>query len=683
MLFGRKLIGLGVAGVLVMLGTVPSAHADTSDDGLLAPERTGILDRLDELDRLGLLRPGEGSESDPADPDAGSGPSGPGADGDGPGTTAGLVPDPTEPTSPSDPSAPSDQHEKSGQPSPEASQSTQGAAASGTHPRAGRSRSGPVVRTVTLVTGDRVRLEYGAAPGPRVRVTPGKGRHDITFDVTRDDGSVTVVPSDARPLLEAGRVDPRLFDVTGLVRQNYHDGATDQLPLMVEAEPATLLGPLRTPADTGAGIRSWLGPLRLPSVGMVATEFSKRELEEFWGPLESVAVDAVKQVPGSVLDRVPAPVVESGASGGAVAAGDAERTHPERTGADFDVDSMDAPRTWRALAIQPSRIRKVWLDGQVRAMGRPAGAAVRAEAPTASPDENLRRIGAPAAWRHGLTGKGVRIAVLDSGVDARHPDLAGRIARTRDFVGGGAADEMGHGTHVASVLAGSGELSDGTYRGVAPDARLFVGRVLDERGAGAESEVIAGMEWAVRRGVDVVNVSLGNDKPSDGKDPMSRAANRLGDRALFVAAAGNGGPDYRTISTPGAAERALTVAAVHDDGETADFSSRGPRRGDSLAKPDIAAPGVNVVGARARGTEAGPVVAHRYVELTGTSMAVPYVSGAAAMLAQARPDWSARQLKQGLMAAARSRHDGREQGAGELDLERLVRQLGTAEQTGG
>ena len=682
MLFGRKLLGVGLAGALLAIGPLPTAQADTSAERSPDPPRAGLLDRLGSIDGLGLVdkggeqpaRPGDSVNAE--DNDGGAAPAS-GPDGLLPGIDrpeVGLVTDPLGPPDSSDPAGPSDPADAPGSAGPEEVDpgSSEPTTASAVHPRAAHPRSAPVVRTVTLVTGDRVRLVYGTDRGPRVRVTPGPHREHVTFDVQREGGNVSVVPSDARALLESDRVDPRLFDVTGLVRQNYHDGGSGGLPLLVQSEPTSRLRPA---TSARLGLRSLVTPQRLDSVGMVAADLPMDQLADFWGPLEGTIRESENSATASFAHTRPAPVA-------APSRGDGERAidaEIQRPAAEFDVHSMTAPAPWRTLAIEPARVGKLWLDGRVRALGtrQPASDSV------IEPDNLLRRVGALTAWRRGLTGNGVRVAVLDSGIDPKHPDLAGRVTESKDFVGGGSMDRMGHGTHVASVIAGSGEASDGTYRGVAPDAELLIGRVLDERGAGAESEVIAGMEWAVRRDADVVNVSLGEETPSDGSDPMSEAANRLGERALIVAAAGNGGPDYRTISAPGAAEHAVTVAAVHQDGQTADFSGRGPRRGDSLAKPDIAAPGVNVVGAKARGTEAGPVVAHRYVELTGTSMAVPYVSGAAAILAQARPDWTPRQLKHALKAAARPHQDRREQGAGELDIARLVQRLGPAEQTSG
>ncbi|MFI2467992.1 S8 family serine peptidase [Streptomyces globisporus] len=148
------------------------------------------------------------------------------------------------------------------------------------------------------------------------------------------------------------------------------------------------------------------------------------------------------------------------------------------------------------------------------------------------------------------------MAVLDTGADQSHPDLAGRVTAAEDFSGSGStADKFGHGTHVASVVGGSGvgSGSGSTPRGVAPGAWLLVGKVLGDDGFGSSSQVIAGMEWAVEQGADVVTMSLGSSGASDGTDPMSLALNDLSRRsgALFVVAAGNDGEQgTRTVGSP-------------------------------------------------------------------------------------------------------------------------------------
>jgi subtilisin family serine protease len=298
-------------------------------------------------------------------------------------------------------------------------------------------------------------------------------------------------------------------------------------------------------------------------------------------------------------------------------------------------------------------------------------------------EHSVPQIGAPQAWQAGYTGSGTTVAVLDTGIDTTHPDLADAVVGARDFTGSpsGSDDRVGHGTHVASIITGSGAASAGRFRGVAPDTRLLVGKVLDDNGGGTESSVVAGMEWAAAQGADVIAMSLGGTV-APGKDTsvdvLSAAVNRLSAQsgALFVVSAGNSGPRSGSIGSPGVADAALTVGAVDGDDALAEFSSRGPRAGDGAIKPDITAPGVGIVAARARNGHVGTPVDDSYVAMSGTSMSTPHVAGAAAILAGMHPDWDSARLKSALMGSAAPR-DGLsvyEQGAGRVDVARAVSQ---------
>ncbi|MFB7780998.1 S8 family serine peptidase [Streptomyces bauhiniae] len=332
----------------------------------------------------------------------------------------------------------------------------------------------------------------------------------------------------------------------------------------------------------------------------------------------------------------------------------------------FRVDASDLGSMWRQLVPSSDGVRAtgladvphVWLDSRVRA----------------SLDRSTAQIGAPEVWQAGFHGEGVKVAVLDTGVDQSHPDLAGRVAETKDFSqGSGTGDAFGHGTHVTSIVGGSGVASGGTRKGVAPGSRLLVGKVLGDDGYGSESQVIAGMEWAAAEGARVVNLSLGSDQPSDGTDPMSQAVDELSERTgtLFVVAAGNAGEQGPgTIGSPGAADAALTVGAVDRDDSLAPFSGRGPRLGDLAVKPDVTAPGVGIVAARAAGTTMGDPVDPYYVAASGTSMAAPHVAGAAALVAQRHPDWTGTQIRDALISTAVTSTGQKvtEQGGGRIDV---------------
>jgi subtilisin family serine protease len=304
--------------------------------------------------------------------------------------------------------------------------------------------------------------------------------------------------------------------------------------------------------------------------------------------------------------------------------------------------------TWTALTASAD---KVWLDGKRKS----------------TVDRSVPQIGAPAAWEAGYTGAGVTVAVLDTGVDQTHPDLADREIAEKNFsTAPDNTDVVGHGTHVASTIAGTGAKSGGKYRGVASGASLLDGKVLADDGYGQESWIIAGMQWAAEQGATIANLSLGGtDTPE--LDPLEEAVNSLSERygTLFVIAAGNTGDD-ESVGSPGSADAALTVGAVDRQDNLAPFSSRGPRVGDRAIKPDITAPGVEIVAA-SQGD---------YVAMSGTSMATPHVSGAAALLAQQHPDWTGGQLKAALTGSAKPtpRLSAFAQGAGRVDVARAITQ---------
>ncbi|MGJ6965819.1 S8 family serine peptidase [Streptosporangium sp. G11] len=311
-------------------------------------------------------------------------------------------------------------------------------------------------------------------------------------------------------------------------------------------------------------------------------------------------------------------------------------------------------RSGNAAPAFAGGVAKIWLDGKVKV----------------DLADTVAQIGAPEVWAAGNTGEGVDVAVLDTGVDAGHPDLTGRIEASASFVPGEeVTDRHGHGTHVASTIAGTGAASGGKEKGVAPGAELQVGKVLSNQGQGQDSWIVAGMEWAAReRKAKVISMSLGTDGPTDGTDPLSQAVNALSAEtgALFTIAAGNAGPFDRTVGAPGAADAALTIAAVDTFDHLADFSSRGPRLADGALKPDLSAPGVGVLAARSQYAQGGE---GPYTTMSGTSMATPHVAGAAALLAAAHPGWTGGQLKDALMSTSKSTPDynAYQAGTGRLD----------------
>lgn len=302
---------------------------------------------------------------------------------------------------------------------------------------------------------------------------------------------------------------------------------------------------------------------------------------------------------------------------------------------------------------------------------------------TATPTAGVREVNAPAAWSAGLTGAGVRVAVLDSGV-AAHPDLLGRIVASVDLTGSDwrvsstpLGDPGGHGTHVAGLIAGNGTRSGGAYTGVAPGADIVSVRVLDASGSARLSTVLHGIQWVLaNRGtyrIRVVNMSFGaRARSSYQADLLAAATEALTFAGIVpVVAAGNNGAGSSTITTPATDPFVLTVGAVDDRGTpsplddlVATWSSRGPTAFDALLKPDVVAPGRRIVSLRVpsstldvsypeRRVHAAEADRADYFTLSGTSMAAPIVAGAVALLLQRYPALTPQQVKAQLRATAR------------------------------
>jgi serine protease AprX len=297
----------------------------------------------------------------------------------------------------------------------------------------------------------------------------------------------------------------------------------------------------------------------------------------------------------------------------------------------------------------------------------------------------------------GVTGDGIGVAVIDSGI-APHAAVAKKVVANVSFVTGdpSPADAYGHGTHVAGIIAGSASPARGVTAayagGVAPDVQLVNVRVLGAQGFGYTSDVIAGIDWAIdnrsRYNIRVINLSLGHGVTEPAAtDPLCQAVARaVANGIVVVVAAGNDGrsAERRTIlggiSSPGNSPFAITVGALNNHGTVsrsddtvAEYSSRGPTKYDFVVKPDLAAPGTRLVSLEAEGAylpsafpylRRGGVGANAYMQLSGTSMSTPVVTGAVALLLQGNPRLGTSHVKLALQSGATYMPDAGLMGAG-------------------
>ncbi len=255
------------------------------------------------------------------------------------------------------------------------------------------------------------------------------------------------------------------------------------------------------------------------------------------------------------------------------------------------------------------------------------------------------------------TGKGARVAVLDTGIDPGHPSFAGRPLIGKSFVTDAwDADRNGHGTHCAGTIAG-GRTQDtaATAFGVAPGAELYIGRVLSDAGSGATSGIIDAIDWALEKQCRVISMSLGS-AVEIGEAP-SMVFERVGERALaqgclLVAAAGNESrrpqSPPRPVGSPANAQSVMAVGAVDERRRVASFSNGGINAGDG-GSIDIVAPGVAVLSVR---SSLGGPGSGLYTDKSGTSMATPHVAGIAALLVEQNPSLSGAGLWQAVVGGA-------------------------------
>ncbi len=286
----------------------------------------------------------------------------------------------------------------------------------------------------------------------------------------------------------------------------------------------------------------------------------------------------------------------------------------------------------------------------------------------------------------GIDGSGVTIAVLDTGMSPRHPDLYGRPLCFHDFVGNSSLmyDDNGHGTHVCGILCGNGSLSGGKYRGVAPGANLVVGKVLDKKGDGRTEAMLAGMDWVLKMRdqyrIRILNISvgIGSMEEPDRERALQRKVDEIWKVGiLVVCAAGNKGPGNGSISAVGSG-RAVTVGchdggyAVNNPGRCETYSGRG-FPGGAVRKPDLVAPGTDIISCSADCHGLRGRMRNAYVAKSGTSMATPVVSGASALFFQKFPYMTNEECKRKLQYTATDLGlPWNQQGWGMLNIRQLL-----------
>jgi serine protease AprX len=299
----------------------------------------------------------------------------------------------------------------------------------------------------------------------------------------------------------------------------------------------------------------------------------------------------------------------------------------------------------------------------------------------ASLDKSVPLINADEVWKVKddydklITGEGITIAILDTGVDYTHNDLKDNYLSegSYDFINNDTdpMDDNGHGTHVTGIAVGKGIESKNRYIGVAPNAKFYSFKILNQNGEGNFSTYYDAMMRTLDPNddgdfsdkVDIVSLSFGTKEPGNPDDNLCEILDNIVDAGItVVAAAGNLGPNLKTITSPGCARKSICVGSTDKNDIIASTSSRGPveLNGYILDKPDIVAPGVNIKSTSKSGD---------YEIYSGTSMATPHVSGAAALLLQAYPQLDPTEVKQKLIESTKDLgYERNIQGYGRIDI---------------
>ena len=356
----------------------------------------------------------------------------------------------------------------------------------------------------------------------------------------------------------------------------------------------------------------------------------------------------------------------------------------------FNGIALDITREEAKEIEQIDGVKKVWPNMQVKALLQESVPQIQEGIIAGQLDQQGNDC--VVSGQECLTGEGIKIAIVDTGVDYTHNAFGS--CSTQDFlekncekiIGGydfvnednDPMDDQGHGTHVTGIAAGNGIL-----KGVAPKAQILSYKVLNEFGSGTWDQIIAGIEQAVYDKADIISLSLGGEGNPD--DPMSQAVdNAVNSGVVVVVAAGNEGSE-QTIGSPGAARKAITVGAIDKSNNLAYFSSKGPEIWNSdgiekaIIKPDLVAPGVNICAAQWENAfinnGASQCFDNEHVSISGTSMATPHVAGAIALLKQKNPNWTPEEIKASIKATSNELYNYSifEQGNGKINVRELIK----------
>ncbi|HHT98156.1 MAG TPA: S8 family peptidase [Clostridiales bacterium] len=312
-----------------------------------------------------------------------------------------------------------------------------------------------------------------------------------------------------------------------------------------------------------------------------------------------------------------------------------------------------------------------------------------------------RMLDSDYAYKNKVYGTGIGVAIVDTGI-CLHNDFnydKNRILAFKDFVNNRKQpyDDNGHGTHIAGIVGGNGWSSKGRYMGIAPDCNLISVKVLDHKGDGKISDVLAGLQWIIdnkkRYNIRVVNISVGTPSKDRGDENtlLVQGVNAVWNNDIVVVvAAGNNGPKPMSISTPGISRKVITVGSSDDDimvevsgNKTKDYSGRGPTV-SCIKKPDIVAPGSNIISCSSGRSSSHVKKKNRmfsnpnssqtmYTIKSGTSMATPIVTGAIALLLSVNPEFTPKDVKTRLRDRALDLGQAKEkQGWGMLNIKKLL-----------